>query len=463
MKMNKKAILTGTLALSTVAIISGCGTSDESKHASANEKEEVTILTAVTGGKTDEEMKAFEKELSKLSGYDVHMVKPDDYNAVLMQKLKAGGEDLDLIYLGQDQLADLVDQGALLDLTDKIADSKVLSDTSVIPQSEWDNIAIDDKLYAGFNKKEIERVVNVNEPLLTNHDISPEVEESLQGYYQLFKELKAKDTDQGFYPFNLVLSELYDLQPWFASAGLKGGIVIDEDGKKTVPWSSDESVAVWEWFQKLYAEELMDPSALTDTTKELRSKFQAGQTGVVVDWAAWTGLYNVNAEASYPEQFAAVPHGGTKNADGDYMLTRGGASLFGVPASSDNVDGAMKILEVFATQEGGDLLSLGVEGLDYNVTDGKYELTETGEANGMDHGAPFPVSEKYEAPFPHNPGVDEALDLLEFASIETYSPEATSYKEIVAKYALKMVKEQTDVKQTLKEMRTELKNAGVID
>ncbi|WP_139691768.1 ABC transporter substrate-binding protein [Sporolactobacillus terrae] len=458
MKMKKMVLIFLCTAL-LVGVLAGCGNANEAK-----EKQTVNILTSVTGGKDEEGMKAFAKELGQLTGYKINMIKPaDDYNTVLMQKLKAGGENLDLIYFDQSQLPDLVKQGALQDLTGKVKDSKILSNNSIIPEKEWNNIKIDGKIYASFNKKEIERVVNVNEGMIKKYNIDFSQEDTLDDYYHLFQQLKEKNKTQGFYPFNVSLSLLFDLQPWFASEGLKGGIVVDQDGKKTVPWSTDEAAPVWSWLRKLYKEGLMDPDALTDTTKELRNKFQSSQTAVVTDWAAWTGLYNVNAGTSYPNAFKAVAHGGTKNKEGAYMLTRGAASLWGIPATSKNVDGAMKVLETFATQKGGDLLSIGAKGYDYTDKDGKVELTEKGEAAGKDHGAPFPISEQYKSPLPYNPGVDEALGFLKYASTESYLPETTDYTTIVSKEAIKMVKGEVSVDQGLKEMRESLKAKQVVD
>ncbi|MCO7124241.1 extracellular solute-binding protein [Sporolactobacillus shoreicorticis] len=459
--MNK---LTGILLCVAllVGVLAGCGNSNKTDDKTS--KPTINILTAVTGGKDEEGMKAFEKELGQLTGYKINMIKPaDDYNTVLMQKLKAGGENLDLVYFDQSQLPDLVKQGALQDITSAVEDSNILSDTSIIPEKEWKNIEIDGKIYASFNKKEIERVVNVNEGLINKYGIDFKDADTLDGYYQLFKQLKDKDKTQGFYPFNVSLSLLFDLQPWFASEGLKGGIVVDENGKKTVPWSTDAAAPVWSWLRKLYKEGLMDPDALTDTTKELRNKFQSSQTGVVTDWAAWTGLYNVNAAGSYPNEFKAVAHGGTKNKDGAYMLTRGAASLWGIPSTSKNAKEAMKVLETLATQKGGDLLSVGAKGYDYTDDNGKVELTEKGKEAGMDHGAPFPISEKYKSPLPYNPGVEDALGFLKYASTESYLPETADYTTIVSKEAIRMVKGEVSVEDGLKEMRENLKAKKVID
>lgn len=451
-KLSLLAITLTNLMISPLAVI-------------AQESKPVDILTSVTGGKDEEDAKAFNQKLEELTGLKINIEKPaEDYNTVVLQKLSNGGEGLDLIYFNQDQLNDLVEQGALLDITEYIKNSKVLSDPEVIPQTEWDNITIDGKLYAGFNKKEIHRVVNLNQALLNKYKIEPLSEETLDGYYKLFKDMKEKITDiDNFYPYNAVISSLFDLQPWFASQNIKTGIVMNEAGKRTAPIASQEAKPVWEWLRKLYQEELMDPSSLTDTTKELREKFGANQTGVVVDWAAWTGLYNSNAGSDYPDNFEAVPLGGTKNTEGKYMLTRGGASLWGIPASSDNVEGAIKVLETFATQEGGILLSLGSEGYDYVIEDGKYKLTEAGESHGKDHGAPFPISEKFQAPLPHNPGVDEAMKLLTFASTESFLPESPKYNEIVAQKAVEIIRGDVEVDAGLKEMHQALLDAGVIE
>ncbi|UUX33357.1 ABC transporter substrate-binding protein [Fundicoccus culcitae] len=424
----------------------------------------VDILTNVTGGKDEADMEAFVAELEALTGLTINMEKPaNDYGTVLLQKLANGGEGLDLIYFGQDSMADLVEQEGIMDITDYVQASEILSDPTIIPTEEWDNIAIDGRIYAGFNKKEVHRLPNINQALMTQYGVEPLAEETLDGYYNLFTDMKEKVDVEGFYPINIVLSTLNDVQPWFASQGLKTGIVVDENGNKTVPIVSDESAPVWEWLRTLYAEELLDPASLTDTTAELRNKFQSGQTGLVVDWAAWTGLYNANAADDYPDNFEAVPYGGTTNPDGDYMLHRGAASLWGVPTTSDNVEGAIKVLETFATQEGGILLSLGSEGYDYTIENGEYVLTEQGQLHAKDHGAPFPISEQFEAPLPFNPGVDEAMEYLTFATTETYLPESPEYMEIVGQGALNIVSGQISVEEGLAQMQTALRDAGIID
>jgi putative aldouronate transport system substrate-binding protein len=469
--MKKKKILSlicASLVIS-VSVLSGCSKPQPTTNNQqpTTEKKELKMLTTVTGGKDEAEMKLFEAALEKATGLEITIEKPaSDYNNVMMQKLQSG-EKYDLIYFNMDRLPYLVEQGALKDLTDSVKNSKVLGDTSVIPQSEWDAIKVGGKIYAGFNKKEVHRAVNINSVIAQKAGIdASKIEPTLDGYYQAFKKLKEYNANgpkvADFFAFNTVISSMYDLQPWFSSLGLKGGIVV-KDGKKTVPWATDEAAPVWDWLHKLYAEGLMDKSALTDTTKELRNKFQSEKTGVLVDWAAWTGLYNANSGAKYPNEFKAVPMPGTKSTDGKYMLTRGGASLWGIPANAENPNGAIKVLEYFATQEGGELLSVGMAGNDYNKEGDKYVLTETGKKHANDHGAPVPISSKFKHPIGWNPGFEDAMKYLEYASTEAALPETPKYTEVVGKHAAKIVKGDVSTKDGLAAMRAELKQAGVID
>lgn len=422
-------------------------------------------MTNVTGGKDDEGMKKFEEALGKATGLTIEMEKPaSDYSTVLMQKLQ-GGEKYDLIYVTADQYLNLVQQNALLDITDRVKSSDILSKN--IDQQEWDDITVDGKVYAGFNKKEIHRVVAMNNVQLKAAGIDYEkIDPTLDGYYKVFQALRAKNTDKDYYPFNAVLSSSYDLQPWMASVGLKDGVVTDSaDGKTYSPYSTDAAAPVWEWLKKLYDEKLMDPAAFVDQTKDLRNKMGASseKTGVNVDWAMWVGLHNANAAAENvpADKFQIVSLPGCKTPDGSYMLVKGNASLFAVPANAENVDGAMKVLEYFATQDGGTLLSAGVDGYDYNVEGGKYVLTDIGKKAGDDHGAPVPIFKNYKNPVGLNPGVEEALSYGKYATIDKVLPDTDTYNKTVGKWGIQIIMGKVGTKEGLQKMREELVSLGL--
>lgn len=446
--------------------MTACGESKEKDAEAKGDGGTVKILTAVTGGKDEEEMELFVQKIEEAIGIDVEMEKPaSDYSQVMMQKL-SGGEKYALIYVSASEYANLVEQEALKDITEYVKNSDILSNN--IEQQEWEDITIDGKVYAGFNKKEVFRAVALNNTLLKQAGIDyKEIEPTMDGYYEVFKKMKETSQVKDFYPFDVILKETWDLQPWMAAAGLKTGVQLDENGKKYVPISTDAAAPVWEWFKKLYDEGLMDPGAFVDTTTDMREKMGASsqKIGCSVDWAAWIGLHNANAqtEGITEEEYEVVSLPGLKTPDGNYMLGKGGASLYAVPANAENVEGAVKVLEYFATQEGGELLSVGVEGYDYTKEGDTYTLTETGKAHGNDHGAPVPIYKDFKAPLGYNPGMEEALSYGEYASIEMTIPNEAEYKEIVGKWGIQIVKGEVSSEEGLASMRQELKERGVTE
>ena len=465
MKLKKicAILLTACMVMGTMT---ACGESKEKDAEAKGDGGTVKILTAVTGGKDEEEMELFVQKIEEAIGIDVEMEKPaSDYSQVMMQKL-SGGEKYDLIYVSASEYANLVEQEALKDITEYVKNSDILSNN--IEQQEWEDITIDGKVYAGFNKKEVFRAVALNNTLLKQAGIDyKEIEPTMDGYYEVFKKMKETSQVKDFYPFDVILKETWDLQPWMAAAGLKTGVQLDENGKKYVPISTDAAAPVWEWFKKLYDEGLMDPGAFVDTTTDMREKMGASsqKIGCSVDWAAWIGLHNANAqtEGITEEEYEVVSLPGLKTPDGNYMLGKGGASLYAVPANAENVEGAIKVLEYFATQEGGELLSIGVEGYDYTKEGDTYTLTETGKAHGKDHGAPVPIYKDFKAPFGYNPGMEEALSYGEYASIEMTIPNEAEYKEIVGKWGIQIVKGEVSSEEGLANMRQELKERGVTE
>lgn len=429
----------------------------------------VKIFTNVTGGKDEEEMNLFAAELGETLGLEIIMEKPaSDYGQVLLQKLGAG-EAYDLIYFNTPSMYNLHEQGVLTDITERVENSAILGDPENVLQEEWDAIKIDDSIFASFNKKEVHRLVNVNQAKAEAAGLDGRaIDPTLDGYYEFMRAMKDEYGDD-FYGVSMVLKDAWDMQPWFAAEGIKTGIVTNDDGTFSVPISQDEAAPVWEWLNMLYNEGLLDPDSATDGSGEMRSKFQSGQTAVVTDWAAWTGLYNSNAGDQFPEEFEAIAVPGPQTPDGGHLLNRGDASLWGIPVNAENPDGAFRVLEYFATQPGGVLLSLGIKDHDYTVEDGVYTLTDIGISHGLDHGAPVPISEKFERPSPDNEGyidmnsyVQEAMEYIEYAVPETSNELTDTYKEIAGKYSIQIVTGEIAVDEGLEAMRQELTDAGIL-
>lgn len=453
-RMNLKKLLSFGLAL---VMLMGMGA-----VALAEATGTVKILTNVTGGKDEEEMKLFAEAFSKGIGLEVIMEKPAaNYGEVMMNKLNAG-EQYDLIYISLQQLHDMQADEILTDLTDMVAASPILSDPEVIPTEEWEQLTIDGRIWGGFNKTEVHRVPTINKAVADKAGIDLNaVEPTLDGYYELFKSLQAAG-GEGFYAYNTYIPGLFDLQPWFTTLDMKLGFARRDDGSLYIPIATEAAIPVWEWLAKLYAEGLMDPDALTNTTGDMRNKMLAGQTGLVVDWAAWVGLYNTRVPENYPDVINAFPVGGPVNSQGVPMLLRGDPSIWAVPINASNPAGALKALEYMATQEGGELFSIGIEGHDWNLVDDKVVLTEIGITHGKDHGAPVPTSRKFVNPVGWNPGFEEAMGYLQYASLELTNANTQAYKDIVAKYATEIITGTKTAAEGVAAMDAELKERGII-
>lgn len=386
---------------------------------------EVRVLAGVTGGKDDAENKLFEEAMEKATGLNITWEKvPSGYDQVLMQKLGAG-EVYDLIYLNQFQMYTLAKQGALTDITNRIANSSVYRDN--VDKTELEKIQYNGKYYAGFNKLEVFPLVNVNKAITDKVGVDLNKLQTLDDYYNMLKKVKTyMETTEGrkpYYPFFTYMPDIWDLQPWFSSVGLRRGVFVDANGKKYAPYVDPKAQPVWEWLAKLYKEGLMDPASFTGKTGDMRSKMWQSQDIVMdVDWAAWTGLYNNNAKTAgtYPAKVNVVGLPGTKGPNGIYLLEQGGASLWAIPSNAKNPDEAFKLIEYMATQQGGLLLSAGIEGYDYNVVNGKIEYTEIGLRHAKDHGAPFPISTKFDLAQlgTMNPGVLESVSIGRRADVQ---------------------------------------------
>ncbi|QKE72882.1 extracellular solute-binding protein [Arthrobacter citreus] len=446
-------------------ILSACG-SKETSTENKNGQKTLRILTNVVGGKTPEENKKFTDEIERLTGIKVEMVKPPaDYDQKLMTSMSSG-EKFDLILLTKPLMDILVNQGVLTQLNEKIKDSKVLSDPTVIPDSDWNLIKYKgDKIYGVFNKFEGGTLPIIREDWLEKLNLKEP--KTLDDYYNVFKAFKEQDPDGNGKndTYGLSTAGLNDIQGFLSAAGVKYKYVIDENGKRTIPIATEKAVPVLEWFAKLYKEGLIDPNFATNDTGKMRELFLTDRVGTVTYWDAWVGMFNNIKKVDDPNtSFVAKGISGAEGPDGKVMLHRGDQSIWAIPVNAEHSDTAMKFLEFWHSKEGNILSTLGIKDYDYKVTDGKYELTNTGKEHSMDHGAPFPNNTNWKNPFGMLPGVADAEKIvLANSSLEISTADWPTAEKIVQNYALKAMMGKMDAKEAVNKMHKELLDAGLID
>lgn len=469
---NKKAGIIAAVVLSTSLLATACSTytdrtltnagSETSKPA---KQETLRILSGVVGGKTPEENVLFEKEVERLTGIKVTIEKPAaDYDKKLYAAISAG-EKYDLIYMGKGNMDVLVDQGALMPLNDKIKASKILSDPKVIPTKEWDMITYKGgQIFSVFNKSEGGTLPTVRQDWMDK--LKLQQPKTLEDFYQVLKAFKEKDPDGNGKDdtYGLSTAGLYDIQGFMSAAGVKYKYVIDANGKRSIPYATEAAVPIYEWFAKLYKEGILDPNFATNDSAKMRELFLTNRVGMVTYWDAWVGLFN-NMKKTDDPNFKAKAIAGAVGPDGKIMLRRGDPSVWGIPVNAEHADTAIKFLEFWHSEKGNILSTLGIEGDDYTVKDGKYTLTDEGVKHGMDHGAPFPNNTNFKNPIGTLPGAIEGRQVIfdNNATIENSTKDWPSAEKIVTNYAFQAMMGKLPAADAVKKMNDELKAAKLID
>ncbi len=435
------------LSIKTVLIV--CifllaGMSLYAQGAAEKKQEEVIWLTSVQGGREPEENSLFEDEVTRLTGVNVRMIKPpsSEYNTKLTAML-ATGEPLDIVYLDASLMASLMDQDLFEPLTDRIEASPVLSDESIIPQSEWERIRqADGEIYGVFNKFEQGTLPIVRYDWLKK--LGLQEPKTLDDYYEVLKAFTFNDPDGNGKDdtYGMVIGyTLYDISSLFGAYGLVRGYDVDKNGNLYSPYATEDAIPVYEFLARLYREGILEPNFITNKSSNFRDMFMTDKAGMTFYWAAWVGLFNQTVKTNNPDSpFMARGLVPPRGPDGSIICRAGGDGLMAIPKTSQNKDDAFKVIEFWHTHEGNILSTLGIEGHDYIKKGSSYELTEIGKAHAMDHGAPQPKSLKWVNPFGELEGFEGAADIIRrYGKPQMVTPYDKQWEEISRSEAAKII------------------------
>ncbi len=422
-------------------------------------------LTSVQGGREPEENALFEKEVERLTGIKVKLIKPagSEYTTKMTAML-ATGEPLDIVYMNSPNFYALKEQDLFEPLTEWIQQSPILSDPEIINPAEWERITQEDgQIYGVFNKFEQGTLPIVRADWMEKLGIAPP--QTLDDYYEMLKAFTFDDPDGNGKDdtYGLTLGyTLYDTPGLFGAYGLVRGFAKDADGNLYAPYATEDAIPVYEWLAKLYKEGILEPNFVTNKSSNFRDLFMTDKTGMVFYWAAWVGLFNQKVKTENPDSpFEArglVPPEGP----GGRILKAGTDGLMLIPRNSKNKEQAFKILEFWHTHEGNVLSTLGILGHDYTMAGGEYELTEIGEAHAMDHGAPQPKSLKWKNPKGELEGFEEAAAIIkQYARPEMDTPYGAEWETIVRSEAAKIILGQISAGEGIANMQRRFKEEGI--
>lgn len=455
-------VLTIAVLLSLVGIT---GLFATGKGEADTEKPTLVWVTSVQGGREPEEIPLFEDEVERLTGIRVQFVKPpgSEYNTKLTTML-ASGDQVDIAYAGGGTFVSLLEQSLFEPLTDRIEASSVLSDPNIIPPSEWERVRqADGEIYGIFNKFEQGTLAIIRGDWLDKLGLSEP--QTLDDYYDVLYAFTFDDPDGNGLDDTWGMAigyTLYDTVGLFGAYGLMRGWVYDDSGELFSPYATDAAIPVYEWLAKVYADGLMEPNFITNNSGAFRELFMTDKSGMNFYWAAWVGLYNQQVKAENPDSPFEARGIAPPKGPGGRMLKAGGDGFMVIPGLSEYKDEAFKVAEFWHTYDGNIISTLGILGHDYNMVDGKYVLTEIGEAHAMDHGAPQPKSLKWVNPLGNLEGFDDAAAIVrEYAKPQMATAYDKIWEDITRGEAAKIILGDITAAQGVANMRSRFAEEGI--
>ncbi|MGB3328254.1 MAG: extracellular solute-binding protein, partial [Thermomicrobiales bacterium] len=334
----------------------------------------------------------------------------------------------------------------------------------VIPTDEWKMLDISGKYFSAFQKFEGARMITLRKDWLDK--LGLQTPKSLDDVYNVMVAMRDGDPNgDGSKPLGLGTAGTYDIQPFMSSQGVLPGYV-EVDGKRTIPYATDAAIPVYEWLAKLFKEGLYDPNFATATTADFRNLFMTNKMSMVTYWDTWVGLFNQQVHTADPNStFEAAGIAATEGPDGKVVISRGSPSVWTIPANATDPDTAFFFIEWWNTFPGITLGSLGIEGNDYTVENGKYTLTKLGTEHAMDHGDPTPYNSNWTNPIGTLPGLTASQEIS-----RTYGYLAvtdakwdTDVTPILDEHIIKTIMGDFTAADGVKAMHDALLSAGLIE
>lgn len=185
-------------------------------------------------------------------------------------------------------------------------------------------------------------------------------------FYQALKKLKEVYPDS--YPMASKTKETIfkDLSYGWGIGGASYPAIYSESDKT---WKfagvQPEHKEMLDFLKKLYNEGLLDQEFLTDTTDSWTAKMTTDKSFVTWDWIGRLDLFYNQVSSQYPEYDLryANPIGPTGNIRTLPLIN----ADFGITvANNENKEAALKLLDYLTSPSGSELITLGVEGVNFN-------------------------------------------------------------------------------------------------
>ncbi len=338
----------------------GAATGTATPEVKAPEVEKPKSITwfANIGLKEEYGFQEWNDEFERLTGIKMehpHIIGNEYYQKLELSFTSNTMPDVFVVGITDGKLPLYVSQGAVLDLTDRIANSTVLD----IPEAVLESTRINGKLYGVPFEDNSGTVTYIRKDWLDKANLSVPT-----NYDEFLTMLRAfKNIQDGAIPFTspglyadqaeIYLREFYqDASPEF---------IQDANGQWVDGMLQESMVKALSRLQSAYAEGLIDMEVVTNKTSTCREKWYAGNVGVFNYWA---GDWNINMEDRVKDNnpdAVVVPISAI--AETNYLKRV--PVVMSISSQAKNPDGIFKYFIEYANDkaEGSVLFQHGVENL----------------------------------------------------------------------------------------------------
>lgn len=463
--MNKKMKKTAAFVMAAAMMsMTGCGT-DQAKSTKENgEKLRVFFMDAKTPDVDMVAEKVSEITREKI-GVDVEFIMLDDYSTKLPMMI-ATDEPMDICWTDSNNFAERVRKGAYADLTELLDDVPKLKE--LLPEDFWKGVSVDGHIYAIPTKKEMAEqwVCYAEEEFLKQNDIEIDKDKvySLKELEPILEKLKETGTRNGFEigakgrhdPMHRI--NYFDV--------VQGDFVADKETGKIDNYymtkQYEEYVRLMrDWYNKGYI--------ASDVATRNGYDTDSSKKGITyVSYAP----YNEVQATKYNDNKPLTPIKMTPAVITNQSTC---GSAFAVLEKSKNKEKAMKFLELWNTDpEVKNLITHGIEGVHYNLVDGKVEKVEGATSKYLNQnwasgnvfistlyvGEPDDKWEKYEE---FNLSAEEASTLGFVPETRSVNDKILACQGVAAEFAGLLSCGAVDPDEYLPKLRKSLEDAGVND
>jgi len=330
----------------------------------------------------------------------------------------AAGDLGDLVIVDNSQLEELIPAGLVMDITDKLSNTKYLSqyvDNHFKPfNAAFDKVNPDGKIYALPTFEADTSPTTFSEELPYSSPIMPwdyykgvgaPKLNNLNDLLNVLKQMQEKypKTPDGKPIVPITLWKDWDggsmenvrwLSGWYGYQHPDGTSTIQLNAKgDIVPLIDDNSMykKILQFYFDANQQGLVDPDSPSQDWNKVAEKLTNKQ--VLLLWYSWqTGFYNTIERGKNGDGNVSIPIADThiiQNSDAYY----GNGRVFAIGSKAKDPDRIMEFLDWTSSPEGLRYYTAGFEGFNYEkTTDGKFKLTEVGQTAFQNN---TPVPDKY--------------------------------------------------------------------